>query len=37
MQRGTWCVALSLLLVGGSSVGAEILKGVMAIQGAEMS
>jgi hypothetical protein len=36
MQRCTWCVALSLLLVGGSSANAEILSGVMAIRGAEM-
>jgi hypothetical protein len=37
MQGMKWCVALSLLLAGGSSVSGEILKGVMAIKGAEMS
>jgi hypothetical protein len=36
MQRRAWCIALGLLLLGGSSVSAEILKGVMAIKGAEM-
>ena len=36
MQRRMWCVALSLLLVGGSSVSGEILQGLMAIKGAEM-
>ncbi len=36
MQRSMSCVALSLLLVGGSSVNGEILQGVMAIRGAEM-
>ena len=36
MQRRMWCVALSLLFVGGSSVSGEILEGVMAIKGAEM-
>ena len=36
MQRRTWCIAISLWLMGGSSVSAEILKGVMAIRGAEM-
>ena len=36
MQRKTWCIALSLMLVGGSSVSGEILQGLMAIKGAEM-
>ena len=36
MQSRMSCVALSLLLVGGSSVNGEILQGVMAIRGAEM-
>ena len=36
MRRNSWCVALSLLLVGGSSASGEILRGVMAINGAEM-
>jgi hypothetical protein len=37
MQRTTWCLTLGLLLLGGSPAGAEILKGVMAINGAEMT
>ncbi len=36
MQGKTWCLALGLLLVGGTSVNAEILKGEMSILGAEM-
>lgn len=37
MKTKTWCVALGLLLLGGSSANAEILRGVMAINGAEMT
>jgi hypothetical protein len=36
MQRRICFVALGLLLAGGSLVRAEVVKGVMAINGAEM-
>jgi hypothetical protein len=36
MQFRMWCIALSLLSVGGSSVSGEVLQGIMAIKGAEM-
>jgi hypothetical protein len=37
MQRNVWLAALGLALTLGASARAEILKGVMAIRGAEMS
>ena len=36
MRATTWCLALGLLLASGSSAKAQILKGVMDINGAEM-
>lgn len=36
MKHITWCIAFGLVLVGGSPASAEILQGVMAINGAEM-
>jgi hypothetical protein len=37
MQRAIWVVALSAPLVAASLGQAEIIKGVMAVRGAEMS
>jgi len=36
MRRKMRYVALSLLVMGGTSVSGEILQGLMAIKGAEM-
>lgn len=36
MQPRMWCVAFGLSLLAATSASAEILRGVMAIKGAEM-
>ncbi len=36
MKRRTWCIALAAMLLGGSSASAQIVAGLMAINGAEM-
>jgi hypothetical protein len=37
MQCKTWSLALGVLLLGGLPARAEIVEGVMAINGAEMA
>lgn len=37
MRPKSYCIALGLLLLAGSSAHAEILRGLMAINGAEMA